>query len=237
MLTHQSQLEQLHLGRHVDYPGLRTPDFEPGHPPPGFLHGGVPDGALEAALHPVHLGKVHLLHENDLGDVWRDEPDWLSPDKAVFRMDNRDAASVWESGGFDVRNMDNLSIGSHVAGARDDGFVSFSYSPEHAVQRSVGIPPGATRLPDGTFEQVQYVHEGYHPSGIDTNVSFKNAGLDSGHREGEILFPGGFDSAYIRRAFPRLTRYDPEGNLIGWRVLPPIDNPDFAFRDLLVGGI
>jgi hypothetical protein len=237
VLTHQEQLAQLNLGRYVDYPKLRAPDFEPGNPPPGFLHGGVPDGALDAALHKVDVAKVHLLHEHDMGDVWRDEPDWLAPENAIFRLDNRDAASVWDSGGFDVRNMDNLSIGSHVAGARDDGFVSFSYSPEMTVGHAVGVPPGSTRLPDGTFERLQYVHEAYHPSGIDTSVSFKNAGQDPGYRDGELLFPGGFDSAYIRRAFPRLTRYDPEGNLIGWRVLPPIENPDFAFRDLLVGGI
>jgi hypothetical protein len=237
VLTHQEQLAQLNLGRYVDYPKLRAPDFEPGNPPPGFLHGGVPDGALDAALHKVDVAKIHLLHEHDMGDVWRDEPDWLAPENAIYRMDNRDAASVWDSGGFDVRNMDNLSIGSHVAGARDDGFVSFSYSPEMAVGHAVGVPPGSTRLPDGTFERLQYVHEAYHPSGIDTSVSFRNAGQDPGYRDGELLFPGGFDSAYIRRAFPRLTRYDPEGNLIGWRVLPPIENPDFAFQDLLVGGI
>ncbi|WP_454198351.1 toxin glutamine deamidase domain-containing protein [Nocardia sp. Marseille-Q1738] len=236
------------------YASVEPDAFEPGCPDsrlPDHLTRTMPGEALDHAAAPIDPTRLVVSHHGDgLSPVWRDRSDgdaFLDARNALFRMDSR-GPEIFGLG-FAPRDPSNLNIGAHVGHTgpgQADGFVSLSRSPEHTIARETEIARDdlnrladegqLTRLPDGTFRQTMYMHELYHPHGIDVDATFHDATAHSryqtgSHREAEILAPGGISSDTVYRVWPREIIVDASGNLVSVTVGDPIYNPRFAHLD------
>ncbi|WP_157163350.1 toxin glutamine deamidase domain-containing protein [Nocardia aobensis] len=233
------------------YANLEPDVFRPGCPDdelPKHLTRSMPDGALDSAVDRVDVSRMFVSTRDDgLRPMWRDlaaGDEYLDAKNALFRMDSRGPEIFGP--GFSSRDPSNLNIGSHVGhtgGGQADGFVSLSESPERTVARERHIAADdldrladlgqLERLPDGTFRQMRYMHELYHPGGIDVDATFHDATAVSplhagGHTEAEILAPGGISGDAIFRVWPREIIVDASGDPVSVKVGEPIYNPRFA---------
>ncbi|MBV7706486.1 hypothetical protein NOVA_27240 [Nocardia nova] len=236
------------------YASVESDTFTPGcpdHELPGHLTRTAPDHALDAALAPVDPSNIFVaLADDGLTPLWRDlhtDDAYLDAKNALFRMDSRGPEIFGP--GLASRDPDNLNIAAHVGSTSDaqpDGFVSLSNSPERTVSRERDIAGndlerlarlgGLERLPDGTFRQIRYMHELYHPYGIDVDATFHDATAHSryhegSHKEGEILAPGGISGDNIFRVWPRELIVDAHGRPLSVTVGEPIYNPHFSHLD------
>ncbi len=236
------------------YASVEPDAFEPGCADtllPDHLTRTMPGEALDDAAAPIAPARLVVSYHGDgLSPVWRDrsaEDAFLDARNALFRMDSR-GPEIFDLG-FSPRDPGNLNIGAHVGHTgpgQADGFVSLSRSPEHTIARETDIAGNdlnrladegqLTRLPDGTFRQTMYMHELYHPHGIDVDATFHDATAHSrynagSHREAEILAPGGISGDTVYRVWPREIIVDANGNLVSVRVGEPVYNPRFAHLD------
>ncbi len=236
------------------YASVEPDAFEPGCADnllPDHLTRSMPGQALDDATAPIDPTRLVVNYPGDgLSPVWRDrsaEDAFLDARNALFRMDSR-GPEIFDLG-FSPRDPDNLNIGAHVGHTgpgQADGFVSLSRSPEHTIARETDIAGNdldrladegqLTRLPDGTFRQTMYMHELYHPHGIDVDATFHDATAHSrynagSHREAEVLAPGGISGDTVYRVWPREIIVDANGNLVSVRVGEPVYNPRFAHLD------
>jgi hypothetical protein len=239
--------EQFHRDRtgggKVLYESELQHDFEPGHLPPG-LTTDIPPGAYDHMATRVDLDGVYL---DEVGGrpVHRDRSQGLAfLDEPLFRMDDREYAPLLVDG-HQPRNAANLGVGAHVGDTirgQGSAFVSFSRSPEATIQRNqttagdgliVRHDPQHVAMTGVAVTRIQYMHEGYHPYGIDTDASYVNSGRkdEGGHRESEYLFAGGFPADHIYRVWPRVAHFDVDGNVIKIEVLPPIINDNFRWKN------
>ncbi|GLY54812.1 putative T7SS-secreted protein [Lentzea sp. NBRC 102530] len=234
------------LPRVADYPGLETPDFTPGQPelPPGYSRT-PPAHFLDDALIGDGVDPRHIIDPKDIyldrpGQpvVYRDVEDFLAPENALWRMDDRSPEPVLRGDDmFTPRDPSNLSVGGHVGGAGrgtdGDAYVSWSNSPEHTIQRNerwAGEHSQPIRQPDGTYIRIQYMEEAYSRGGIDVNASYHDLGMSSGHKEGEILTIG-MPSENVYRVWPRITHFDANHNLIESKLADPIINEKFKYLE------
>ncbi|WP_157172227.1 toxin glutamine deamidase domain-containing protein [Nocardia pneumoniae] len=236
------------------YASVEPDAFEPGCPDsrmPDHLTRTMPGEALDHAAAPIDPTRLVVSHHGDgLSPVWRDRSEgdaFLDARNALFRMDSRGPEIFGV--GFAPRDPSNLNIGAHVGHTgpgQADGFVSLSRSPEHTIARETDIARDdlnrladegqLTRLSDGTFRQTMYMHELYHPHGIDVDATFHDATAHSryqtgSHREAEVLAPGGISGDTVYRVWPREIIVDASGNLVSVTVGDPIYNPRFAHLD------
>ncbi|WP_157106205.1 toxin glutamine deamidase domain-containing protein [Nocardia sienata] len=228
-------------GRVHDYQSMLPDSFEPGCPDnelPPHLTRDIPTEALSDSVDPVDVDNLFLNTEGDGGGMWRDltaDDAFLRPENALFRMDSRGPEQIFDSDGFHCRNPGNPNMGAHIGSAfNGGGAVSFSRSPEHAIMREDAVTtemPGLERLPNGLYRQVRYMYEAYHPYGLDTEASFRDRREPSGHREAEVLAPGGLSSEVVYRVWPRHIVFDGTGRIVSATVLPPVYNPGFRYND------
>lgn len=239
-LQEQFQRDRVGGGK-VLYESELAHDFEPGDLPPG-LTTEIPPGAYDHMATRVDLAGVYL---DELGGqpVHRDRSAGMAfLDEPLFRMDDREYQEPLADG-HQPRNAANLGMGAHIGDTirgQGSAFVSFSPSPEATIQRNqttagdgliMRHSPEQVAQTGVAITRVQYMHEGYHPYGIDSDASYVNAGRkkEGGHRESEYLFPGGFPSDHIYRIWPRVTHFDVNGNVIKIEALPPIINENFRW--------
>ncbi|WP_040792022.1 hypothetical protein [Nocardia paucivorans] len=242
-----------------DYQHKYADYFRPGCPDdelPAHLTRRPPSGALSDAAVPIDLRRIVVNYEGDgLVPVWRDR--WaggafLRPEHALYRMDQR-GPELFESG-FHPKNPNDLNVSAHTGGLpHGSGFVSLSMSPEHTVGRSFlldRVKNGRVDHTDienlvakgdleedlfsGTYRQRHYMHEVYHPYGIDVGATFHDAQARYGryapdsYNESEILAPGGLSGDTIYRAWPRDIILDAQGRILSVHVGDPIVNPGFG---------
>ncbi|MFC7341693.1 hypothetical protein [Saccharopolyspora griseoalba] len=229
--------------------GLQDEHFTPGGELPPGLTREPHAGATAGAMDEVAVDEIYPVVSDKPGVVWRQPDDFLHPKNALFRLDLRSAEQVIdEAGGFRCRDPEMVNIGAHLGvNEVQSAFVSTSRSPEHAVGREPDpesrLPKGLAnssdaelaefgvkRLPGGGFEQVVYMHEMYHPGGIDTNATYRDAKQMSGYQEGEVLLVGGADAGHIYRSWPRVTRFDGDGKLTSAFVGDPVVNAGFKHQ-------
>ncbi|MEU6266928.1 hypothetical protein [Saccharopolyspora shandongensis] len=233
-------------GDSKEFEGLQKPTFVPGGELPPGLTREVPDECKAGGPDGVDIKKIYaLLGPEDEIPVWRREEDWLNPKNALFRMDDRPIDDVLGKD-FTTRNPDNLNLSQH-AGVTEtgDGFVGVTKSPEHAIYRNTVISTrhemadiakmgpdelrqlGLRKVPGG-WEKTQYMHEFYHPSGVDLDASLRDVGWPNEHQEGEVVFPGGIETGHHYRSWPRVTKFDEDGNIVSMEVREPIYNSAFG---------
>ncbi|MGI5507387.1 WXG100 family type VII secretion target [Lentzea sp. CA-135723] len=234
------------LPRVADYAGLDTPNFTPGQAelPPGYSRT-PPAHFLDDALIGNDVDPRHIIDPKDIyldrpGQpvVYRDVDDFLAPENALWRMDDRSPAPILRGEDMFVpRDPSNLGVGGHVGGAGrgtdGDAYVSWSNSPEHTIQRNerwAGEHSQPIRQPDGTYIRIQYMEEAYSRGGIDVNASYHDLGMSSGHKEGEIVTIG-MSSENVYRVWPRITHFDANHNLIESRIADPMINKNFKFLE------
>lgn len=228
-------------GGKVLYESELAHDFEPGNLPPG-LTTDIPRGAYDHMATRVDLDGV-FLDEVGGQPVHRDRSEGLAfLDEPLFRMDDREYAPLLQEG-HQPRNTANLGMGAHIGDTirgQGSAFVSFSRSPEATIQRNqttagdgivITHDPKQVALDGIAITRIQYMHEGYHPYGIDSDASYVNSGRkdEGGHRESEYLFAGGFPADHIYRVWPRVAHFDVHGNVIKIEVLQPIVNDNFRW--------
>ncbi len=234
------------------YASVESDGFPPGCPDsqlPDHLTRTTPPHALDDAVASVDMSRAIVNLEGDgASPVWRDLHDgnaFLDARNALFRMDSRGPEMFGP--GFAARDPHNLNIAKHVGQASSpDGFVSLSTSPERTIGRDPS-PAGndlerlaslgeLERLPDGSYRQIRYMHELYHPYGIDVDATFHDATATNrysggSHQEAEILAPGGISGDTVYRIWPRELILDPQGRPVSVTVGDPIHNPAFAHLD------
>ncbi|RJO71465.1 hypothetical protein D5S18_25200 [Nocardia panacis] len=230
------------LVRHL-YANVEPDKFPAGCPDselPQHLTRSMPHDALNDAAAQVDPTQMYVnTRGSDERPVWRDRSaggEFLEERNALFRMDSG-GPEVFGTG-FKARDLTNLNIASHVGSGRADGFVSLAKSPERTILRELsqmGLG-GAEALPDGTFRQIRYMHELYHPYGIDVDATFIDVSRGDpmaaySMKEAEILAPGGISGDQIYRLWPREVIFDAKGNPLSVRVGDPIYNPNFAHLD------
>ncbi|MDX8056017.1 hypothetical protein SK571_42130 [Lentzea sp. BCCO 10_0798] len=240
-LQEQFQRDKANGGKTL-YESELTHDFEPGDLPPG-LTTEIPKGAYDHMATPVDLDGVYLDATGGQ-PVHRDKSEGLAfLDEPLFRMDDREFAPLLREG-HQPRNTANLGMGAHMGDtirAEGSAFVSFSASPEATIHRNlttagegliVRHDPRQVALTGVAITRVQYMHEGYHPYGIDSDASYVNSGRknEGGHRESEYLFAGGFPADHIYRVWPRIAHFDVDGNVIKIEARPPIINENFRWK-------
>ncbi|MGW5755098.1 hypothetical protein [Nocardia rhamnosiphila] len=240
------------------YPSMVPADFRPGCPDdelPTHLTRHTPRAALSDSVVPIDLSRVVVNYEGDgLRPIWRDRASdgaFLEPMHALFRMDKR--GSELFNSGYHPTDPRMLNIAAHVGGLpKGSGFVSLSTSPEHAVGRlsllgHMKVDPAdidhLVRTGDlqedfvtGTYRETRYLHEVYHPFGIDVGGTFHDSQSARGpvagsYNEAEILAPGGLSGNTIFRAWPREVIIDADGRVLSATVGEPIVNPAFKYAD------
>ena len=231
-----------HNRRVSPYDSMADPTFEPGCPDnelPAHITRDMPADALADAVDPV-ADNLFLNREGDDAVVWRDRSAgdaFLRQENALFRMESRGPAEIGGLGGFHCRRPGDPNLGAHTGQATNGGgCVSFSNSPEHVLQREDSLSVdmhGVEQLPNGLYRQTRYMYEAYHPFGVDVESSHRDTGNPSGHREAEVLAPGGLSSDVIYRVWTREIVFDPDNwnQIVSARVLPPIYNPNFRYSD------
>ncbi|GAA3028468.1 scabin-related ADP-ribosyltransferase [Actinokineospora globicatena] len=149
--------------------------------------------------------------------VSRDVPDWRSEDETLYRGDARSPAEIKAEGGFRPPYMSREGwennpdwatpdIAKHVGG-ETNAFVSTS------TDRGVGED----------FAVSRYLYEINAPGGIYTDPTLHPETGKESHGEGEVLFPGGINWAYVRGW--REMRYEPGTGFVAGPFVP---NPDYV---------
>jgi hypothetical protein len=120
----------------------------------------------------------------------------------------------------------------HVLQRESSTFGVVREAPADGSPRRDGLAADE-KLPNGNYRRLEYITEAYHPHGIHVDATMRDRQLFGSNNEGELLFPGGMGSEYVRRVWVRETEFRPTSDgveIIGQKLRDPQENPDFKYR-------